>query len=205
MNFQQFFMHEKLFITIEGVDGSGKTSTAKELAHRMHAEYLAAPTGYFKRNRKRVDQFLEKGPPYDIADLQARFRFYVFSNLALSQEIANLLKTKHVVCDRFRLSTEAPHRAMGLNVSHEDEDRLKILKPDLTVVLTAEMGRIERRLNDRGNRKPYETKELLTRMDQEYRKAVNNKDSILIDTTDHPVEDVVSEIHDFILKRFHSF
>jgi dTMP kinase len=141
---------EHLFIAIEGIDGVGKTTCAKILAKRVSAYYYRTPSGLFERNRTKIDT---------LGDFHLRFIFYLASVFHATNRIRKLLTEQPVICDRYIYSTIAYHKALGVDLSYIDLERLPILLPDFSIYLWADERAYIHRLTRRGSR-PSSDKEL---------------------------------------------
>ncbi len=116
------------FIVLEGLSGVGKTVVGQALARTLNGVLYKTPPPPFTLIRDEVDR---------TCDLEARFFFYLAGVLHASSEIASLLKERPVVCDRYILTTDCYHRALGL-MAHLDYSTLHLLQPTITVLLTCE-------------------------------------------------------------------
>lgn len=114
-----------IFISLDGVDGAGKTTVAKLLAVDGSCQYHKSPAGPFAQLRKEVDAH---------ATPLERYCFYRLATQFDSKQIRQLLKTKPVVCDRYIASTAAYHIAMDarIRVIH---DETGLLKPHFAFLL----------------------------------------------------------------------
>jgi len=92
-----------VFICIEGLDASGKTSISQALARVLGASYYKSPGGPYAEARKIVDE---------VVDPLTRYFFYRAAVQYDSGVIRNLLTRTSVVCDRYIYSTIACHAAM---------------------------------------------------------------------------------------------
>jgi len=134
-------MNNNFFIVIEGADGSGKTTIAKQLAKQYNAIYTAEPTD---ASIDTLEGYIEDRKKHDI-------------------QIKGWLKEgKNVVCDRYKYSTLVYQQFEGHDVSELLELNRDSLIPDLTIVLDYPVEVLMQRLEERG--KPlskYETPENL--------------------------------------------
>lgn len=98
--------NERVFIVIEGSDGSGKTSVARIVAERIEAVFYQTPSSFWRDYREIVE-----GKPVLI-----RFLYYLLATVWSSAEIAMLLRHGPVVCDRWIYSTWVHHIVYGLRL-----------------------------------------------------------------------------------------
>ncbi|MFZ5772368.1 MAG: dTMP kinase [Thermodesulfobacteriota bacterium] len=133
---------ENKFIVLEGLDGSGKTTICKKLCQILNGEIYKTPSYPFSNFRNLID---------DKVNMKARFFFYLSSVLHASEEIKNMLKKSHVVCDRYILSTICYHIAAEQSLNYFDKNQIDILKPNYTFYLNAEYNIRMRRISQREN------------------------------------------------------
>jgi len=93
---ESIMINKNKFIALEGIDGSGKTTVCKLLSKKMKAYLYKTPSWPFANLREIIDKTV---------DIKSRFYFYLSSVFHASAEIEELLKKRHVVCDRYILST----------------------------------------------------------------------------------------------------
>ncbi|MGD9900903.1 MAG: dTMP kinase [Calditrichaceae bacterium] len=109
-------MSGKLLLAIEGIDGSGKTTTARLLAEKLGFEYIKTPSEKYQKMRA----FYE-GPE---TNMFSRFLFYLG---AVKDTVDEALKTttrKGLVLDRY---------VHSLRIYHE----IMLRKPLLKIIETA--------------------------------------------------------------------
>lgn len=129
-----------MFIAIEGVDASGKSTLVKFLTEKLLAESYSTPPKKYLQFREKVDK---DSSPED------HYRFYKESIYDASDEIKVMLKNnKTVISDRYWLSTYVYHEVMGAKVTKEDFASIQI--PDLTVILSIHQDTQIGRLLHRG-------------------------------------------------------
>lgn len=130
---------EHIFVSLDGVDGVGKTTVAKLLASDGSFQYYKSPAGPFAQLRKEVDTH---------ATPLERYCFYRLATEFDSVQISRLLKTKSVVCDRYVASTVAYHIAMDarIRVIHNDAG---LLKPHFAFLLGARSEVRDKRILER--------------------------------------------------------
>lgn len=127
------------FISIDGVDGVGKTTVAKLLAAAGDIQYYKSPSGPFEVLRREVDKY---------ASPIGRYSFYRLAVEHDSKEIAKLLEKGSVVSDRYLASTLAYHLVLDPRIREiHQEDGL--LKPTFPILLSARADVRIRRLEER--------------------------------------------------------
>lgn len=129
----------KSFVSLDGVDGVGKTTVAKLLASDDSFQYHKSPAGPFAQLRKEVDAH---------ATPLERYCFYRLATQFDSMQITQLLEAGHVVCDRYIASTAAYHIAMDarIRVIH---DEVGLIKPHFAFLLGARSEVRDKRLLER--------------------------------------------------------
>ena len=179
-----------VFVTIDGVDGVGKTTVAQLLASEGALHYYKSPSGAFAQLRKEVDNH---AIPIE------RYCFYRTATQYDSVQIGQLLKTTSVVCDRYIASTVAYHIAMDarIRVVHSDDG---LLKPDFAFLLGARSEIRDKRILERAkvlsDAKLEGDSALLDRVAQIFMSF----GLIHIDTSDITAEEVAAEIKHMILR-----
>ncbi|MDP2709153.1 MAG: dTMP kinase [bacterium] len=133
-------MSPNLFIVIEGVDGSGKSTVAKIVAEKLGAQVIETPQGWWRKYRYLV----ENSHP------TIRFLYYTVANHFSSISIRSILKRNSVVCSRFIHSTKAHHIVYGCKLAYWlPLNMLANKKPDLVYYLYVNQVERERRINQR--------------------------------------------------------
>lgn len=139
-------MKNKL-IVIEGIDGVGKTSIAKELQQHLIMSGIHAVL-YEELEKKnegfnKIKPYIKKNAP-----LMSSLFFYLASAIKKSEVIRELLNSSWVICDRYVYSTIANHRAKGLTqetINKFNISELPIIKPDyLFLIVCNERQRLTR-------------------------------------------------------------
>lgn len=135
-----------MFIVIEGLDGTGKSTTAKTLANALDGKFLTTPLDKFKAVRPELEKI------YGDESL-ARQLFYASTAVCSSNRVVEEL-AKHgcVVIDRYWLSTQVYHswRTGGEHFLLPEVES-SILKPDLTVYLNISLEERIKRLGGRSD------------------------------------------------------
>ncbi len=128
-----------MFITIEGLSGSGKTTVATLLAERLGAYYYKTPASMFVPIRSTVDAM---ATPF------ARYLYYYAGIVQASAEIVEALSQRPVVCDKFVATMLAYSRAAGVEVSTPSPEVIRA--PDVSFLLEVQETVRMTRLNARG-------------------------------------------------------
>lgn len=114
---------------IEGVDCVGKTTLAKSIASKLGFRYLYTPQPPLSVIRKEIES---------LDDSNTRFFYYLTSVIAVQRKIRSDIDLgRSVVIDRYIHSTLVMHRMLGVDVSCVNIERLPILWPTVSVLLTA--------------------------------------------------------------------
>jgi|SRR3989344_221217 len=175
---------------IEGLDGTGKTTVAKQLALDTNLEYL-----YFLDNN-RLKAFRTH---FDKAPVPSRFLYYLLAAIECDKQVDGRLQYGNIILDRTIYSTIAYHKALGLNsafiklIPRKMLDRYsKILY--LTADNTTRQARItNRRLDSKANKSDDVSFVFDRSIDREYRLAAKNK-LLEFQTSNMSVSEVVNEI-----------
>jgi thymidylate kinase len=132
---------------LEGVDGAGKTTLARELALALSqagigARVLLGVPSPFSEIRERINR---------IEDVDLRYLFYMACNKETSRLAREMLKQHYVICDRYVYSTLAYHEAFGANTAAVDVEALQLLVPDFAFLVTVDEATRRSRLQERGS------------------------------------------------------
>ena len=132
------------FIVFEGLDGSGKSTCAAQLAEHIGAELMTTPSPRVRLYRDDLIESLGSSQ-------EARQLFYLATVFAASDEVAALLQRgQSVVLDRYFLSTQAYAAFRGSQLAVDEVQRL--LRPaDVTVYMDTPLATRVARLHRRGS------------------------------------------------------
>ena len=141
-----------MFLTVEGLDFSGKTTQARKLADRLgrrqNVVTLREPGG--TRISERLRELLLDKQHLELCDAAELFLFSASRAQLVSEVIRPALQRGDIViCDRFYDSTTA-YQGYGRGLNLEAIRQINTLAsggtdPDLTIVVDIPVGEIERR------------------------------------------------------------
>lgn len=135
-------MSRPLFVTLDALDGVGKTTLVRNLAKRLGAHAMDTPGLELRKLREQILEGL--GP-----DQLARCVFYASTVIAQGGRARALAdRGGTVVMDRYWPSTLAYARARGVDASLDDLARL-VPRPDVAILLTVDEEERKRRLDAR--------------------------------------------------------
>ncbi len=135
-----------MFIVIEGLDGTGKSTTANALSKKLGGKFLTTPLDKFKAVRPELELIYGE-------ESLARQLFYASTAVSSSNQVREELgQYGCVVIDRYWLSTQVYHswRTDGEHFLLP-EVAASILQPDLTVYLNISLEERIKRLGGRND------------------------------------------------------
>lgn len=140
------------YTTIHGIDGTGKTETAREVAERLAARGI--PTVNYDSYRNSIkNPHTDKKEQIDkTGTLEERLVAYLESTMFHSEQINALVaKGYHVVKSRYLDDVMAHFAHLGVPEERMREivRRFPIVQPDLKVILTVDEKIRRQRLNER--------------------------------------------------------
>ena len=163
------YKKKPLFVTFEGIEGSGKSFQSKNLYKNIKAQKIPViltrePGGTKSAEKIRrviLDDYFDR-------DSEIKFDKYTDTLLYLAARNEHLIdkiipainKKKVVICDRFIDSTFA-YQVYGKKVDKGLVDSihkyiLKKVKPDLTFILKVNISKAMKRLNNRKKKNRYD-------------------------------------------------
>jgi len=191
---------KSLFITFEGIEGSGKSYQSKKLFRKiknmsLSAIYTREPGG--TRTAEKIRKIILED--YFYSDFKEKFNKYTDTLLYLAARNEHIekkikpaiSKKKIIICDRFIDSTLA-YQVHGDGVSKNLIDSvhkyiLGRIKPDLTFILKANLSRVMQRLAKRKRKNRYDkfSKNFYNRVQKAFLKIAktNKKRYIIIDNS----------------------
>lgn len=180
---------EGLFITIEGIDGSGKTTLAANLVELLSSKgYSAIQTQEPTRGRigKLLRSYLKESkiPAGVDALLFAADRVEHWKKLILP----SLNQGKIVVSDRHKLSSLAYQSTQGLKMDWILEINALVPDPDLIIYLEIPIDVALTRINKKSQLEKFEVKTELEKVQRNYNEALSKTQSpiIRLDSTTPP-------------------
>ena len=207
------YKKKPLFITFEGIEGSGKSYQSKKLYKKLKKMGIPAiltrePGGTPSAEKIRkviLDDYFHP-------DIKEKFNKNTDTLLYLAarnEHISNkikpaILKRKIVICDRFIDSTLAYQvYGKGVNIRFINSIHRYILdniKPDLTFILKVKISKALRRLNKRGKKNRYDkfSKNFYDKVQKAFVKISkeNKKKYVLLDNSNDSME-----IENIIIKK----
>jgi dTMP kinase len=194
------------FITFEGIDGSGKTTVAKQVADELKqkgvdATYTCEPTNTW------LGEAVKTSYSKDISPFTELLLFLADRATHTVQIKKWLEEGKVVVCDRYADSTYAYQAVMlkdelkELNVEPvewlKDLSRPFVIEPDLTVLLKIDPEVALKRIKNKELR--FERKEFLDRVLEVYLKLAGESSRFEVIDAAQPLEEVVQRSLELVL------
>jgi dTMP kinase len=206
---------KNLFITFEGIDGSGKDTQIMNLASKIRDEsgypfgdkytniwITREATNITEYGRKLLDIFKSgKINPQEIAKL------FIKDRLEHTKIIKDILKHSTVICSRYDISTLAYQNMQGIDLDylydlHNYGSEAGALVPDITIYFKLDVQTALDRINKRGSEKEYFEKEELMKKALDYhdkiisylKKKQPNRRFIILDAT-KTIEEIEIEMY----------
>jgi len=190
-----------MFICVEGLDGSGKTTQAKRLVNNLRLRgfdsvYTTEPTkGEVGRFIRRFVLNRDKRVP---ATLEALL-FAADRIDHVEKEITPFLKQDMVVvCDRYVHSSLAYQGAAGLNLEWVEYINQFVLKPNLSLLIDASTDVVVKRLKKK--KTVMETAQNLKKVREIYMNLAQKQHLTIIDGG-KSINEVANNILDVVLQR----
>ncbi len=114
-----------MIVAVEGIDCAGKGEVCPRLTATLQGVLYKTPPESMRKEQDRVNA--------EATDSE-HYHYFVKVVKAASSELSVLAATRHVVLDRYWMTTVVYHRVMGISARLEDFG--KIIMPDFTVYLT---------------------------------------------------------------------
>ena len=163
------YKKKSLFITFEGIEGSGKSFQSKKLYKNIKAKKIpviltrepGGTKGAEKIRRVILDDYFEKDSRIKFDKYTDTLLYLAARNEHLIDKIIPAIKRKKVIiCDRFIDSTLA-YQVHGKRVNKNFVDSihkhiLRKIKPDLTFILKVNINKAMKRLKERKTKNKYD-------------------------------------------------
>ena len=184
-----------MFIVIEGIDATGKTTLSKSLAEKLGVKYYKSPPKSITSFRKMADR----------SSPQIRYLYYSLGNLITTLALKTLYRNKIIICEWYAFSTSAYHSVLlgkDLNLPKI------IILPNLVIFLTCNMEEIKERLLLRKETNKYEQLSFLEKVRKQYPrlfKLYNNIPVLTYDTgiksSEQTSQNMVTDVQNFVDKH----
>jgi len=209
------YKKKSLFVTFEGIEGSGKSYQSKKLFKKIKSKKIPAiltrepggTKGAEKIRKIILDDYFHKNLKIKFDKYTDTLLYLAARNEHLKEKIIPALKKKKIViCDRFTDSTTA-YQVFGkkVNKSFVDSVHKSILgkiKPDLTFVLKVKISKAMQRIKNRKKLNRYDkfTKSFYINVQKAFIKIAktNKKRYFIVDNSNE-----TKETEQVILKRFY--
>lgn len=192
------------FIVIEGIDGVGKSTLAKNLATMLSPEYnvllTREPGG--STLGKEIRKILQES-----ANLDPRAQFLLFA-ADRAQHIAEIIKPalsegNIVISDRF-IDSSIAYQCYGNHLSQHmvqtiNEWVIEHIKPTLTIFLDMPIIEALKRVEKRGSRSSYEKADFLERVQQGFHALYQNRKDVLVLDARHSEIELQNQAHKGII------
>jgi len=178
---------------IEGLDGVGKSTSAKRLADKLRANYIATPLPELRPMKSIFDSYFNN---------IGRFFYYLLGNYHFSEKVCEGYIELPIVVDRYIASTIAYHNALLNKDTSQYVDWNKLFVPEINFYLVADQEVRSERIKKRKNNS--KTDGILERnislaqsIEKEY--DLLTKDYLRIDTTRLKQDEVVDIMYKEIM------
>ncbi|MGA2523293.1 MAG: dTMP kinase [Candidatus Bathyarchaeia archaeon] len=198
-------MSEKgMFICVEGLDGSGKTTQAQILTERLGKNYRTVLTA--EPSRGKTGTYIRESCLYEENRLPTAAEALLFAADRI-EHVENEIKPaleqgKVVICDRYIYSSYAYQGSDGLNLGWIKRINSYALKPDYAVFIDVTPERVLERL--RRKKSVMETLQIQRSVREVYLNFVTKGELALINgegTKDEVADTLFSKVQSFFASR----
>jgi len=183
-----------IFLVIEGLDGSGKTTQATLIAEKLSKKYNVLLTA--EPSRGKIGTFIRDRCLYEQARLPIETEALLFAADRIEHmqtEFKPALDDgKLVICDRYVYSSLAYQGSAGLSLDWIKTINARALQPDFSIFIDVAPEKVIERLQRK--KSIMETLETQTKVREIYHKYVDEGELIRIDG-DKRKELVANELH----------
>ena len=187
-----------IFIVIEGLDGSGKTTQVGLLAKKLSQKYNVLLTA--EPSRGKIGTFIRQGCLYEEERLPTEAEALLFAADRiehLQKEVKPALdEGKLVICDRYIYSSLAYQGSAGLSLAWIETINARSLQPDFSIFIDVDPERVLERLQRK--KSVMETLETQRKVREVYLKFVEKGELIRVDG-DKPKKAVGDELYAVVL------
>ena len=187
------------FICIEGLDGCGKTTQAKQLAKKLRKSHNAVYTA--EPSRGKIGTYIRKSYLYSEKRLSSVLEALLFAADRVEHvetEVRPALNQgKLVISDRYVYSSLAYQGAAGLSLEWIEKVNEYALKPDLAVFIDVDLETVMNRL--KAKKSIMENTETLRKVRDVYLQFVAKDELVRIDGNRDKAE-VTESLADVVLK-----
>lgn len=170
-----------IFIVIEGLDGSGKTTQATLLANRLSQSYTVMLTA--EPSRGKIGAFIREGCLYEDKRLPTEAEALLFAADRIEhmqKELRPALEDgKLVICDRYVYSSLAYQGSAGLSLDWIKTINARALQPDFSIFIDVPPERVLERLQRK--KSVMETLETQLKVREVYMKFVDKGELFRVD------------------------
>jgi dTMP kinase len=183
-----------IFIVIEGLDGSGKTTQAKFLAKKLEKTYKVILTA--EPSLGKIGSFIREDCLYEDKRLPTEAEALLFAADRI-EHMHNEVKPalddgKIVICDRYIYSSLAYQGNAGLSLDWIKTINARALQPDFSIFIDVAPEKVIERLQRK--KSVMETLEIQKRVREVYLKYVEKGELIRVDG-DNPKDVVAEELY----------
>jgi len=195
-------MGKSLFIAVEGIDRSGKTSLCRLLKESLMKKGAAVEQMGYPNRKNKTGELIGRVLSREI-ELEKEAVHLLFSanrweererlKKALEPEES---RDKIVICDRYSLSGIAYSISNGVSEEYAKSTEKGITQPDLTVFLDVDPETASKRSGFGGE--VYETKEFQNRVYREMKKQIDTYKNVVVESS------TLEEMHEKALQSIES-
>jgi dTMP kinase len=193
-----------VFIVIEGLDGSGKTTQAGLLAKKLSQKYHVLLTA--EPSRGKIGTFIRQGCLYEEKRLPTEAEALLFAADRIEhmqKEVKPALdEGKLVICDRYVYSSLAYQGSAGLSLDWIKTINARALQPDFSIFIDVDPECVLERLKRK--KSVMETIETQRKVREVYLKFVEKSELIRVDG-DKPKEAVADELYAVVLGLLNTY
>jgi len=190
-----------VFIVIEGLDGSGKTTQTNLLAKKLSENHKVLCTA--EPSQGKIGSFIRNGCLYEEKRLPTEAEALLFAADRIEHmqnEIApSLAEGKTVICDRYIYSSLAYQGSVGLSLDWIKTINARALQSDFTLFIDVSPERVLERLQRK--KSVMETLETQQKVREVYLRFVEKGELTLIDG-DKPRGEVADALYSAVLGLF---